>query len=134
MNNNLNQLIGTLPYIRSSQKQSEHDRLIQLYISRYYGFRMQVDHLEDWKHFRPDIINGHRPDIIIFDNLGETIIEVETLDSCMSSHSIDQVKAFSKKGLRTKVVIPSAPLGMDFRLRQLREQYRFISNVEIIVI
>ncbi|RJE88615.1 hypothetical protein D3P07_11510 [Paenibacillus sp. 1011MAR3C5] len=96
------------PYRRNGVKQLDHDMMISRIATglKAGGFIVVADHIK-WQDGVPPLINGHKPDIVYIERDGSPIIiEVETLDSCTNSHTINQLRAFNKQG-ETYVFIPT---------------------------
>lgn len=119
LNNSLNQLKR---YNREPKSQSEHNRVVKFIAEKLHSdeFQVTADHVF-WPYGRPNIIRGHRPDIIAVKNSAKIIIEVETIDSFTDQHSIDQLISFSKGGIETHVIIPRHKY-INASLRLLKDQ------------
>lgn len=77
---------------------NSHDDLVTRMV-RYYennGYsNVKADHIQSPNGI-PDLVNGFRPDISADKNNSTIICEVETAESLLQSHTVEQWQAFSR--------------------------------------
>ena len=81
--------------IRLQQEQLAHDDMVRIMAQHFLDQNYNV--YADISGFpSPPLVNGHRPDVAVY-NVGRLIIivEVETESTYTSSHAYNQFKAFS---------------------------------------
>jgi Holliday junction resolvase len=96
---------GTNPG-RKNEAQSYHDKILKLIANNLdsQGYYVLADHI-GWKNGSPTEINGYIPDIVATKNNSTIVLEVEDCTSYGSTHTKEQLKAFSKN-YKTYVIIP----------------------------
>ncbi|WGV58370.1 hypothetical protein QIH01_23255 [Brevibacillus brevis] len=98
---------------RKSEDQSYHDRILTILVNDLVsqGYTVKADHI-GWPNGSPGEINGYIPDVIATNGSSTFIFEVEDCTSYKSSHTKDQLTAFSKSAA-TFVVIPNVCLNNE---------------------
>ncbi|ANY71668.1 hypothetical protein BBD41_03210 [Paenibacillus ihbetae] len=112
-----------LSYFRKHNSDTIHKRVVRLVANRLHnnGYRLMADHIG---LSQPPEMNGYIPDIVADINGSIHIIEVETLDSYKDPHSIAQLKAFSKTGHKTSIVIPCDEFSRPLHVAAVRTTLR----------
>lgn len=98
--------------MRMQHEQLAHDDMVRIMAQHFLDQNYSV--YADIPGFSsPPLVNGHRPDVAIY-NMGRLIIivEVETESTYASSHAYDQFKAFSGiLGVEFHATVPSAVIA-----------------------
>jgi len=85
-----------------------HNRLILALVEEYEknGCYVKADHISH-PHGKPDPVNGHIPDIVVYSN-GKIIIiaEAETCDTISDISTLEQWQAFSRSSYQFHVIVP----------------------------
>ena len=80
---------------RNPISKSKHDRRVAVE-ARSYAAREYMDEADIPGYFRPEIINGHIPDVLAQKGSYVSIVEVETAGTLNTRHALAQARAFRR--------------------------------------